>query len=274
MSTLYIWKNRLRKFIDHPPALVPFVKKYLYYNQVADSYIDHYKDVRFLNYDETVNEILNNNKSIVRFGDEVFDMLLGVGLYFDNWHQTYHPLLAERLKEVLSSDHPDLLVCFNPEFILKTKAGFEAEGIGEQHHFWTNSKIYLKDYINKDQVYGSALTFHGRYNKGLPYDNLIDHLKTKNLVIVASNTARFQDQQLGLKTFYVEGPSSDAWLQYDQLMKEVRNVVSTLPKADTLIMTSLGPTSKVMTLDLVREGYTVWDTGQFFDLALSRIKGG
>ena len=274
MKFLYVWKNRLSKFIDYPPAIIPFIKKRLYSNFVADSYISSYKNIKFLDYDQTINEILNNNKSIVRFGDDVFDMLLGVGLYYDNWRQIYNPILAKRLQEVLSSQNPNLLVCFNPEFILKTKDQFVKEGIGEQHHFWTNSKIYLKDYINKDQDYGSALTFHGRYNLNLPYDKLVEHLKTKHLVIVASNTARFNDKQLGLTTHYVEGPSSNAWDSYDELMSEIKNVIKILPKSDTLIMTSLGPTSKIMALDLTNDGYVVWDTGQFFDLALKRIKRG
>ena len=272
MKFLYIWKNRLSKFIDYPPAIIPFLKKRLYYNFVADSYIKYYKDIKFLNYDETIEEILNNNKSIVRFGDDVFDMLLGIGLYFDNWRQVYNPIMADRLKEVLSARNENLLVCFNPEFILKTKEDFIKEGIGEQHHFWTNSKIFLKDYIHADQSYGSALSFHGRYNVNLPYDRLIEHIKTKHLVIVASNTARFNNQQLGLTTTYVEGPSSNAWDSYDKILGKVKESIKELPKSDTLIMTSLGPTSKVMVLDLTNEGYVVWDTGQFFDLALDRIK--
>jgi hypothetical protein len=91
-------------------------------------------------------------------------------------------------------------------------------------------------------------------------------------VIVASNIARFNNQQLGLTTHYVEGPSSNAWDSYDELMSEIKNVIKILPKSDTLIMTSLGPTSKIMALDLTNDGYIVWDTGQFFDLALKRIQ--
>ena len=272
MKFFYVWKNRLGKFLDYPPAILPFLKKRFYLNRIADNYIQYYKDVTFLDYDATMDQILNQNKSIVRFGDDVFDMLLGIGLYFNDWKQVYKKDLAEGLKRVLSSKHPNLLVCFNPEFILKTKEEFVKEGIGEQHHFWTNSKIYLKDYIDGDRVYGSALSFQERYNKNLPYDKIVEHLKTKHLIIVASNTARFKNKQLGLSTAYVEGPSSNAWDSYIRLREEVLNKVSSLPKSDTLIMTGLGPSSKIMVLDLTEAGYTVWDTGQFFDLALKRIK--
>ncbi len=271
MFNRYVWKNRLSKFIDHPGAVVPFVWKRLYGNRVADSRIAYYKQVHFLSYQDTIEELLVHNRSIVRFGDDVFDMLLGIGLYYDNWRQKYEPDLARRLKEVLASRMEKLLVSFNPEFILKTKAEFDAEGIGEQHHFWTNSKLYLKDYIDPKQVYGSALCFQERYNKRIDYDRLIAHLAKKHLIIVASNTARFAGKKFGLTTDYVEGPGSDAWNAYSTLLLLVHDIAAQYPKDDVLIMTSLGPTSKVMTYDLSREGYTVWDTGQFFDLALKRL---
>jgi len=269
---LVIWSNRLKKFRDYPLAIFPFFRKYLYYNRVADSYIPLYKEVVFLDYQETVDEILYNHKSIVRFGDDVFDLLLGIGLYFNNWRQAYSPSLALRLKEVLAANNPNLLVCFNPEFILKTKAEFVAAGIGEQHHFWTHSKVFLKDYIHVGQRYGSALSFQERYNASIPYDKLVQHLKSKHLVIVASNTARFNNQKLGLTTTYIEAPSSDAWDSYDGIMKKVMSTVGSLPTRDTLVLTSLGPTSKVMVFDLAQAGYTAWDTGQFFDLALQKLK--
>ena len=164
LPRLYIWQNRLSKFIDYPLAIVPFVKKRLYYNARADSYISYYKNSTFLSYQETIDELITKNRSIVRFGDDVFDMLLGIGLYFNDWHQRYDSVLATRLKEVLASREEKLLVCFNPEFILKTKAEFEVEGIGEQHQFWTHSKVFLKDYLQPGQIYGSALCFQERYN--------------------------------------------------------------------------------------------------------------
>lgn len=270
---LAIWSNRIKKFQDHPLAIFPFLRKYLYYNHCGDMYISHYKNVHFLTYEQTIDEILYHNKSIVRFGDDVFDFLLGIGLYFNNWRQKYNPSLALRLREVLSSSIPNLLVCFNPEFILKTKIEFEAMGIGEQYHFWTHSRVFLKDYIHSEQSYGSALSFQERYNTNIPYDKLVNHLKTKHLVIVASNISRFNNQQLGITTQYVNAPSSDAWSEYETIMQKVYSCVVKIPKSDVLVLTSLGPTSKVMVYDLAKVGYTAWDTGQFFDLALKEVLG-
>jgi len=271
-SLLHIWKNRVSKIFDNPVAIVPFFKKRLVYNRVADLYISQYQTIHFLNYNETIESIINNNNlSIVRFGDDVFDMILGIGLYFDGWHQTYDSKLATRLKEVLSSSEDKLLVCFNPEFILKTKADFVAEGIGEQYHFWTNSKIFLKDYVHFNQTYGSALSFQERYNDKIDYGRILRYMSKKNLIIVTSNTKRFGGRIFGKTTDYIDGPPSNAWKSYDEILRRVLQVASRYNKEEVLIMSSLGPTSKVMIFDLVKNGYTGWDIGQLFDIALHKI---
>ncbi|MCB9819639.1 DUF1792 domain-containing protein [Candidatus Nomurabacteria bacterium] len=272
MRQFIIWRNRFRKFSDYPAAVIPFLKKRLYYNWVADSYLPHYKDVKFLDYQETIKTLLEENKSFVRFGDDVFDMIQGIGLYFNDWRQKYEPDLANRLKEVLASSHPRLLVGFNPELILLTKEEFRKKGIPEEYQYWTHSKIFMKDYINPGQVYGSTLCFQERYNKDIDYGQLLNHLKSKHLVIVASNIQRFDNAALGLSTDYVEGPSSDAWSNYSDILDSVRKVLRKYPNDKVLVLSSLGPTTKVMTYDLTKEGYTVWDTGQLFDLALNKLK--
>lgn len=268
---LIIWRNRFRKFTDYPPAIVPFLKKHLYYNWVADSYLSHYKDVKFLGYQETIATLIEENKSFVRFGDDVFDMIQGIGLYFNGWRQKYDPLLAKRLKEVLASSYPKLLVGFNPELILLTKEEFRQKGISEQYQYWTNSKILLKNYLNQGQVYGSALCFQERYNQNLNHKKLQNHLKSRHLIIVTSNTGRFNNANLGSTTDYVEGPSSDAWFAYDRILARVREIAGRYTKEKVLVLGALGPATKIMVYDLSREGYTVWDTGQLFDLALGKL---
>lgn len=261
----------MRKFLDHPLAVVPFVKKYAYYNFIADSYLKYYQDVKFLNYNETIESLIEENKSFVRFGDDVFDMIQGIGLYFNDWRQKFDPNLAKRLKEVLRANHPKLLVGFNPELVFLSKSQFKEQGIAHEYQYWTNSKIFLKDYLNKGQVYGSTLCFQERYNKSLDYQKILSHLKSRHLMIVTSNVSRFKDVALGMTTDYVEGPSSDAWSEYNRIIEKIKDIASNYPKEDILILGALGPATKVLAYDLTREGYTVWDTGQLFDLALGKL---
>lgn len=274
MSLVYVWKNRVQKFLDNPSAIIPFLKKRLYYNFVADSYLRYYKDFKYLTYQETLDDIIKHNKSIVRFGDELFDMLQGIGLYYGSWRQTYDKQLAKRMKEVISSQDPRLLVCFNPEFILKTKKEFRNAGIGDQWHFWTNSKIFLKDYYHADTIYGSALCFTPRYNTSINYQQLRDYFSTKHIIILTSNTKRFEGMSLGITTDFVEAPGSDAWQQYEKVKAKLISVIKEkgYTQENLLILVSMGSAAKVLVYDMTQDGYTAWDTGQFFDLAYQEIK--
>lgn len=274
MVAVSIWKNRFQKFLDNPKAVVPFFKKKLYYNFIADRQLPYYADFKYLNYQQTLDDIIDNNKSIVRFGDELFDMLQGVGLYYGDWRQKYTPELAARLKEVISSSGPRLLVCFNPELILKTKKEFEQDGIPEQHQFWTNSKMFLKDYYRKDVVYGSALCFTPRYNKNIDYQKLKRFFQTRHIIIITSSIERFHGMLLGKTTDFIEVPKSDAWQQYDSIKKATLVLVEEKKylKQNVLFLISMGSAAKVLVYDLTKMDYTAWDTGQFFDLAFKEIK--
>lgn len=271
---LTVWKNRLQKFFDNPRAILPFLKKRMYYSFVADSQLKHYKDFKYLDYNQTIDYVIHRNASIVRFGDELFDMLQGIGLYYGTWRQRYDNQLAGKLKEIISSQNPKLLVCFNPEFILHDKAWFREQGIPEQYHFWTNAKMHLKNYYHKDNMYGSALCFTPRYNKQIPYEKLKKFFESKNIIIVTSQIERFKNIKLGRTTFFIEAPGSDAWQSYEKIKGEVLSLMKDekLPKEGTLTLVSMGSAAKVLVYDLTLAGYTAWDTGQFFDLAFQEIK--
>jgi len=250
------------------------LKKKLYYNVIADRYLGAYADFKYLGYNETIEAAIEGNRSLVRFGDELFDMLQGIGLYFGNWRQRYHPELARRLKEVISSDDDRLLICFNPELILKTKEEFRNEGIPEQYQFWTNSKVFLKDYYHPDVIYGSALCFHPHYNPELDFARLGRYFATKDIIIVTTGTERFKGLSLGRSTAFIEAPASDAWDQYESIYATLMEHISNhkLSTEDVLILVSMGSAAKVLVYDLMKAGYVAWDTGQFFDLASRRIK--
>ncbi len=269
-----IWKNRFHKFLDNPKATWIFLKKKLYYNFAADRELPHYKDFQYLNYEQTLNNIIDKNKSIVRFGDELFDMIQGIGLYYGNWHQKYAPDLAKRLKEIVSSRDSRLLVCFNPEFILKTKQEFKEMGIPEQYQFWTNSKIFLKNYCHKDIIYGSALCFTPRYNTNIDYKKFKDFFQTKHIIIITSNIERFQSMSLGKTTDFINTPQSDAWQSYKIIKQSLLSLIKekNFSQNEILILISMGSAAKVLVYDLMKLNYTAWDTGQFFDLAFKEIK--
>ena len=56
--------------------------------------------------DETINELINSNKSLVRFGDGEIALMNGFDLYYQN----YDKRLAMRMQEILANKQDNLCV--------------------------------------------------------------------------------------------------------------------------------------------------------------------
>ncbi len=72
---IYVVHMTLRKFLDNPVSIFPFLKKYVYSRFVADSMISRYEGHKFLDYAGTLDYAIEKNMTLIRFGDELFDML-------------------------------------------------------------------------------------------------------------------------------------------------------------------------------------------------------
>jgi hypothetical protein len=272
MPSIGFWKKRIHKFIDYPPALFPFLRKSLYHNFIADEYLTKFKDINFLDYSETIDYIIDNEKSIVRFGDELMDMFMGIGLYYDDWHQKYDKKLVKRLKEVMNTKDERLLIGLHWQFFTKTKKQLSEENIPPQ--IWTNSKVFLHKYLNKNNTYGSALCFQPKFNKDIDFTKILKYFSKKHIIIVTGNAERFDGVNIGKTTDFVPCPKNDSWKNYDQIFADTISLVKNkgYKKKDTLFLISLASAAKVFVMDLLKQDYQGWDTGQFFDLAFEEIK--
>ena len=77
-----------------------------------------------------------------------------------------------------------------------------------------------------------------------------------------------------MTTDFIEAPKSDAWQAYEKIKNNLLQLIKNknFEKNNTLMLISMGSAAKVLVFDLMKLGYTAWDTGQFFDLAFKEIK--
>ena len=102
--------------------------------------------------EETLDELINTNKSITRFGDGEFDMIYKIGMNY----QKYNEKLAERLKEIVMSNDDGIMIglpnVFNLEYC-DEYTGFATE-------FWPNwvnkFKFKLVSILNRNKRYYST----------------------------------------------------------------------------------------------------------------------
>lgn len=274
MSHLPLLRQRLKKLRDNPGSIVHFLKKRVWYSLVADTRAKKLSGIQHLSASDTLNYVMDNNVSLIRFGDGEFDVICGVGVYFNDWYQQYDATLKKRLEEIMASSDPRILICFNLQYILKTKEEFIKESIPNEYRFWIVSKSLIGKFIQKNNLYGSGHCFYPKINTEIDFTKIKAFFANRNIVIITTNTERFKHISLGKSTHFIEAPKSNSWQEYDTIKLHIDDYIKTSKnsKDSTLFLVSAGSAAKVIVYDLALRGYTAWDTGQFFDFAHKEIE--
>jgi len=217
---------------------------------------------KIISNEETLELLINTNKSLVRYGDGEFHIL---GESEDIGFQQLDKDLSRRLKEILISNNPNCAVAL--PIGLYSVRGFNAVG----NYFWKQFVVfhYRKyiNYLNFNKTYCSA-------NVTRPYMDFIDHSKTLLYF------DRMKDLWKDKKVLIVEGEMSRLGVGNDlfskaklihrivtlpqnayQLYSELLNACTKIINNYDLVLISLGPTATVLTYDLCEFGVQVVDIG-------------
>lgn len=266
-----MWKQRLKKFKDNPLVTLSYLRNRLFYRFIADKTSGAYASkVHFISGAETIAKLIEKDTSLIRIGDGTFGYLMGSSIYFNSWQFVFNRAFNKKLHEALKQGQGgNILFCVPHTFITKSKKQFVEEGIKDEWAIWTAAKVMMQEYLIPGHIYGDATCFHPRYNPNIDFLALKKYLDTKHIIIATSGLERFKDLKLGKSTTLIEAPSSDAWQVYEKLEEAILAKITAegFAKNEVLIMISAAEAAKVMIYDLSNQGYTAWDTGQFFDLA-------
>ncbi len=215
---------------------------------------------KVLTLDDTLDKIVAENLSVIRFGDGELSAIENIDLGF----QKKDSDLATRLGEVLKSNKEGLLICVPGIFgrieHFKSRAfWFTIHHLFKHGHTWNTL-------LSDKQVYGDAfitrpyLTYADTSGSGALFDKLFSVWKDKDVVLVEGSLSRLGvGNDLFSKARSVERilcPAENAYASFDSIKREVTKV-----SKDKLILLSLGPTAKVLGYDLFELGYRVIDIG-------------
>lgn len=230
---VYLYRTRLRGRTWEPNVLSPF---------------------------ETLQKIESEQLSILRFGDGELSLMSGIDLGF----QKYDPILAKKMREVISSEHPKLLIGIPG--IFGRLEHFASIGFWfEIHHLFRYSKLW-RELTRPSRIYGDAfitrpyLSYKDKSNVDKTYQQVRKLWDQKKVVLIEGEKSRLGvgndlfSNALSLQR--ILGPSENAFSKADAIIKKV----SELPP-DRLILLSLGPAAKVIGYELFLQGYRVLDIG-------------
>ncbi len=219
-----------------------------------------YRKLKILEKNDSIDVILQSNKSFVRMGDGEIRIMQGI----DQPFQQYEPVIADTLVELLKNQRADILVGINRGYYIPH---FHAKREDYNRRFAYDFREYLDEYCNYDSTYlDGACTFN--YTLGYS-DDEITHMfwnkwkkafKGKKLVIICGERIveemvyNIFEEAESIK--YIYGPRKNAWDKHDEIIKKIEK-----ESKENLLIFILGMAGKAMIPEVTDMGYTAWDIG-------------
>lgn len=216
--------------------------------------------IKVCSVDETLDVLLNTEKSMVRFGDGEIVVLSGRNIYF----QTSSPEIADGLKRILGYQYDDLIVTL-PDIFENLNIYVPASRKFWQDHLLFFRKVYNR-YCNKDKKYYNTsvsrgyITYEDKSDSERWFGRFREVFRGRELVVVEGCTTH---NGVGNNLFeYASSverivcPSRNAYSVREKILEECLK-----QSKDKLFLFSLGITAKGLVEELFLKGYRVLDIG-------------
>jgi len=215
--------------------------------------------------EETLDKIINDRCSISRFGDGEFSCMRQSRIAFHDPSEG----LAERLKEVLSSNLPNLLIglpdCFGSLdcYVPYTQAFWRKYMFKKRqmtYSYLDVNRVYYNAFFNRYYLNYNKTDEH--YQKCQTYVKRLKEIwKNRDVVLLEGQEARLgvgNDILDGAKSIsrILFSPIRNAFNKYNQILSAFDDI-----NTDDLILLALGPTATVLAYDLCKKGYQAVDIG-------------
>lgn len=216
-------------------------------------------DVRSI--EETLDKINNEKCSISRYGDGEFLYIVDkLNLPF----QKYVPELAQKMKEILVSEHPNILVGLPIGYHSMHNLTHSCSRFWKCQIAWVYPR--LSKYLKKDKVYyNSSMTrvysgFQDKTVSKVYFEQVMQLWQGRDVILIEGEKSRLG---VGNKLFSkakslkrVLGPRHNAWDKYTDIYNE-----AVKHDKSTLLLIAMGPTATVLSYELALEGYQAIDIG-------------
>ncbi|MEY8392213.1 GT-D fold domain-containing glycosyltransferase [Lachnospiraceae bacterium 45-W7] len=216
--------------------------------------------------EETIEEIIRNKKSMARFGDGEFSQIIKLDRHK---FQKLDERLGSRLKEVLYSRHPRMLIAiannygslqdFTESAANAIRIYMTNGGTRKQHmELLEPDRVYYDAYVSRPYV----MYKDWRTNApGKRFEHIRDIWKDRRVIIVEGAQTRmgvFNDLLDGARDIKrILAPATNSFDRYDDILKSALESAS----EDILFLIAMGPAAGVLAYDLTAEGYQALDIG-------------
>ncbi len=211
--------------------------------------------------DETIRRIIEDGCSVSRFGD---GELLLTNPQKEIGFQKGDPLLAERLREILTSHNEKHLVCVSDTFSDLYRYNRKARRFWRTHFFlygewWDHmlvpGRVYYNTFVTRPYMDYASKNDSGRW-----FHDMKGIWKDRDIVFIEGEKSRLgvgNDLFNNVRSIRrILCPPRDAFDRYQDILHEARKL-----EKGVLFLIALGPTATVLAYDLFQSGYQAIDAG-------------
>lgn len=247
--------------------------KWVYYERKLSG--KQYNKMHILLDDKMVEYIMKNHTSLSRFGDGEFRWMLNIHhVSFEEYSDT----LANRLREVLTSNEDKLLVAipriFNDISYCTYKVKMFWRSFMGKHY----DKIY--PYLDPNKIYGDTeltrpyIDYKDKSDSLPRFQSAKKLWDNRNVVIIEGEKTKLgvgNDLFTNVSSICrIVCPASNAFQEYKKILD-----IALRQDKNKLILIALGPTATILAYDLCKYGYQALDIGHIdieYEWYLSKTK--
>lgn len=263
IKQLYLDSNDILEFIEFEQKLYENNSPLVFYPKIKTP-------------EETIKELVDGNKSFVRFGYSEFTIIKKQ----DNPFQSYNQKLESRLRDILISQDENIAISIPYTYFNisnKNYTGILLEFI--KNNVLKIRKTVLNTIDLNKTYYATEITqlysIYTNYNFK-EYFNNIKRIWDKKEVLIITGKTTFDNINFNIfdnvsRINYFNVTFEDSFNNYDNILN---NIINTVPKT-TLIIPILGPTSTVLSYDIHYAGYRTLDLGHIikdYDYFMKNIR--
>jgi len=212
--------------------------------------------------EETINYIKRTRRSVIRLGDGEFNILNGKSIHYQN----HSPKLSDQLQQIINEyieNYPniDYLLCMPKEYL--TPNGFRFILNRKLISSWAYSRFVFKKKYDLDIEYGNSFIF-GRGNE-LIYSNIWNSPDVTRVIFVHNSKSYGEifNERYNIETKTIVIPEKNAFDSIEKTYLSIKENIDDFDK--TLVLISAGPSAKVLTWKLSKDGIWAIDTGHCWD---------
>lgn len=221
------------------------------------------KNAKWMDSECTVKTILDNNKSIIRYGDGEILLMKGRNIHY----QCSSKSLTEDLEYIINDyidngGNTNYILCLHPMLF---GTGFKLAKSYINMKSWSYARRFFRHKYDNDVCFGDALVF-GKGKSDI-YSKLWENRQYDSVVFVHNNRkyADFFEETYKIKTSFVKVPEKNAYEYMERIYREIKDILVENNDLKQFVLISAGPCAKPLAIKLIHEGYTVYDTGHCWD---------